>query len=322
MRRGWIALAVLAALALTVGGVVGRRALSLPVAAEPADVPVASVPPAAGTRAAPAAAARDSLRDTAVDGAIALDAAGKPRPDRAMRRLFDYFLTRLGERTPAQIRDALRLHLQPQLSAAALAQVLAWFDAYVALERESAALGVSQDLAADLRQRRELRRRRLGEAIAQAWYGEDERRLQLALAKQALAREAGLTPAQREQRLAELQAASGLPPDPTRDESQAVALAMQQSAQFEAQGVAPQQRYAQREAAFGAAAAQRLAELDARRERWNARLADYRAQRQRVLADTALDAAQRQARLDALLAPFDEAERRRLLAQTRRAAPP
>lgn len=318
MLRFTLALLLAAAVAVVLG-LSGWRREAAPARA--------SVPPAATAKAvadaltgrphAAATSAGDSLRGTAVDGALTLNAAGKAVPDRAMRRLFDYFLTRLGERSPATIRDDLRRHLQPRVGAAALAQVLAWFDAYVALERESAALDTGRDLRADLERRRDLRRRRLGATVAQAWYGEEERRLEHAIARRALLHDRRLTPAQRAVRLHELDAAYGLAADPTRTESDTVARAMRQSAQFEAQGAEPERRYVEREAAFGPEAAQRLAELDQRRAQWNRRVAVYRAGRERVLADRSLDAAQRQARLATLLAPFDARERLRIEALTR-----
>lgn len=318
MLRFTLALMLAAAVALALG-LSGWRREAAPSRASVPSTATAKAAAAAqtGPARASAAAAGDSLRGTAVDGALTLNAAGKAVPDRAMRRLFDYFLTRLGEREPAAIRDDLRRYLQPRVGAAVQAQVLAWFDAYVALERESAALDTGSDLRADLERRRELRRRRLGAAVAQAWYGEDERRLEHAIARQALLHDRRLTPAQRAVRLHELDAAHGLDADPTRTESDAVARAMRQSAQFEAQGAAPERRYAEREAAFGAEVALRLAELDQRRAQWNRRVAAYRAGRERVLADRGLDAAQREARLAALLAPFDARERLRIEALTR-----
>lgn len=318
MLRFTLALMLAAAVALVLGLSGWRRDAAPTRAAGPSAASVQAALAAQRGRAhAPVGAQDDSLRDTAVDGALTLNAAGKAVPDRAMRRLFDYFLTRLGERSPAEIRDDLRRHLRPRVGAAVLAQVLAWFDAYVALERESAALDTGSDLRADLERRRELRRRRLGATVAQAWYGEEERRLEHAIARQALLHDRRLTPAQRAVRLRELDVAYGLDADPTRTESDAVALAMRQSAQFEAQGAAPGRRYAEREAAFGPEAAQRLAELDQRRAQWNRRVAAYRAGRERVLADRSLDAAQRQVRLAALLAPFDARERLRIEALTR-----
>lgn len=318
MLRFTLALMLAAAVALVLGLSGWRRDAAPTRATGPSAASVqATLDAQRGRTRAAVGAAGDSLRDTAVDGALTLNAAGKAVPDRTMRRLFDYFLTRLGEREPAAIRDDLRRHLQPRVGAAVQAQVLAWFDAYVALERESAALDTGSDLRADLERRRELRRRRLGATVAQAWYGEDERRLEHAISRQALLHDRRLTPAQRAVRLQELDAAHGLDADPTRTESDTVARAMRQSAQFEAQGAAPERRYAERQAAFGPEAAQRLAELDQRRAQWNRRVATYRAGRERVLADRGLDAAQREARLAALLAPFDARERRRIEALTR-----
>ncbi|KRD72764.1 lipase secretion chaperone [Lysobacter sp. Root983] len=318
MLRFTLVLMLAAGLALVLG-LSGRSRETTPALtpAPPSAAANAAADARMGRPPAAAAAADDSLRGTGVDGGLTLNAAGKAVPDRAMRRLFDYFLTRLGERSPATIRDDLRRHLQPRVGAAVLAQVLAWFDAYVALERESAALGASGDLSADLQRRRELRRRRLGATVAQAWYGEDERRLEHAIARQALQRDRGLAPAQRATRLRELDAAYGLDLDATRTEGDTVALAMRQSARFEAEGAAPERRYAEREAAFGREAAQRLGELDLRRAQWNRRVAAYRVARSQVLADRGLSAAQRQARLAALLAPFDARERLRIEALTR-----
>lgn len=259
----------------------------------------------------------DSLHGTTVDGAITLDAAGRAQPDRAMRRMFDHFLTRLGERDLHVIRDDVRRHLQPRLAPSALAQTLTWFDRYVALEQESAALGVSGDPRADLQQRRALRQRRLGGEVATAWYGEDERQAEHALARQALAGDRSLDSDTRRERLAELEREQGAAQDATRTASDTVALAMAQSRRFAAAATPSSQRWAEREALFGAEAAGRLAALDTRRAEWNARVDAYRTQRQRILVDSRLSAAQRARALDALLAPFTPNERLRVDALTR-----
>ncbi|RNF86026.1 lipase secretion chaperone [Montanilutibacter psychrotolerans] len=324
MRRRWLiplAACVLAAGLIAVIGLGSASADGAVAAASSAGVAGRQAPdrlplPAAGPGER-AEARRDSLQGTSVDGAITLDAAGKPVPDRAMRRLFDYFLTRLGERDLAAIRDDVRRHLQPRLGPAALAQVLAWFDRYVVLERESAALGVGGDLRADLQRRHALRRRHLGDAVALAWYGEDERALAVAIARREVLRDPALSPQQRAERLAQLDRASGAASDATRTESQLVELVREQSALFDAQATSPAQRMAEREALFGVAAARRLATLDARRAQWDGRVSAYRDQRRRLLADTSLSAAERQRRVDGLLAGFTGNERRRVEALAR-----
>lgn len=259
--------------------------------------------PAAGI-----AAQRDALRDTQVDGAITLDAAGRPVADRAMRRLFDYFLIRIGERDLAGVRSDVQQHLRGQLAPAALAQVMAWFDAYVSLQRESAALGATDDLQADLQRRHELRRKRLGDAMAEAWFGEEERDAAYAIARRAVLRDPALDAASRKARLATLAKEYG-----RDEETDAAQLAIDVEALLDARQASASQRFAEREAMFGKDAAQRLADLDASRAQWNARIADFRARRDGILAHHGLSEAQRKEQVDALLSAFTPEERPRVL---------
>jgi lipase chaperone LimK len=261
-----------------------------------------------------AVVAGDSLRDTDVDGVVRLDAQGQPIPDRELRRLFDYFLSRSGEQSPEAIRSALLEHLQSRLAPPALATVLAWFDAYLLLEHDSVTLAqAGDDREHTFARVRSLRRERLGEALADAWYAEEERAFELADARSKLLAERGLSETERNRRLAELNAMSA---DAAPQAAQLDA-ALRQNREFELAGVDAATRYAEREAQFGAQAAQRLGELDQRRAQWQLRLRSYAAQRQSVLADNALSQSQRQQRLDALLARFDANEQRRVDALTR-----
>lgn len=321
-----LAMAAVAVLAIAavfaVGGVLERPLLlSAPVVSSGVGGKLSD--PDAETAAAaqtPAAAAHDSPRDTGVDGAATLDASGRPRADRALRRLFDYFLARSGEQAPEAIRSALALHLHAQLPPPALATVLAWFDAYVALERDSIALARAGGGAeAAFERLRTLRRERLGDELAQAFYAQDEadydRARQRGLAREALLAQPGLDAGERARRLAELDREAAA--EPALQASAELDAAMEQSRRFERDGASAGERYAERETRYGAAAAQRLAELDPRRAQWQLRLRSYAAQRQRLLADGGLDEAQRRRRLDALLAGFDPNERRRLDALAR-----
>lgn len=268
---------------------------------------------------APAPSSNDSLRDTQVDGALRLDTSGQPVPDRELRRLFDYFLARSGEQSPEAIRSALLGHLQGQsLRADALATVLAWFDAYVALERDSVAIAQREtEPVAAMARVRALRRERLGQVLADSWYAQEERDYDRADARRKLWADRGLDPAERERRLAELDADL----DPQQREMQAQSaqldVAMQQSREFERNRTDAGTRFSQREALYGHDAAQRLAELDQRKAQWNDRVRSYAAQRQRVLADVDLSDAQRQQRLSGLMQGFDPNERRRVDALTR-----
>lgn len=245
---------------------------------------------------------RDALRGTAVDGAVHLDAQGRPLADRALRRLFDHFLIRTGELPPAHIREALRQHLRTRLTAAALARVLAWFDVYLAVQQECAALPASGDPLADLERRRAMRIRRLGPAVAQAWFGAEDAALAEAIARrQARAGGETLVP--------------GGAPDDIDDPQARAALDVQ--AWVEHQRLDRAARARLREELWGAPAARRLAALDARRAQWRQRLQQYARARARLMDDPSLDDSQRQRALERLLEPFDANERLRVDVLTR-----
>lgn len=283
---------------------------------------LASAPKAAASNAAarlPQAAPvvpEDSLRGTEVDGQIRLDAAGNLVADRELRRLFDYFLARLGERSPEQIRADLLawLQLQTALSADVRAATLQLFDRYVELQRASAALGRRDDLAADLERLRELRRRELGGELARAWFGEEEDYAALTAQRLALSRDGGLDAATRSARLAELDARLDPQQREARAQSTDFQLALAQSAQMEAQQLSPEQRTQQRSELWGEAAAQRLGDLDQQELDWNSRLRTYARAREQLLADSALAPSVREVKLQKLLQGFSEEERRRVLA--------
>lgn len=278
------------------------------------DEPVASSaaqrPPQSGTTAR-----EDSLRGTDVDGGVRLDANGRLVADRELRRLFDYFLARLGERSPEQIRADLLawLQTQPQLDATARAEVTRLFDRYVELQRASAALGRSSDLRADLQRLRELRKRELGIELARTWFGEEQDYAEQTLARLALASDASLDAQTRAQRLAELDRQQDPQQRAAREASTDFQLAVAQSEQLAATDASAQQRAQQRRELWGEEAAVRLAELDQQEASWQLRLSAYAQAREHLFADRGLTPQQREIRLERLLGDFSEAERRRVL---------
>lgn len=265
---------------------------------------------------------QDSLRGTEVDGAVHVDADGRLIGDRDLRQLFDYHLTRLGEEPLEAIRARLQDYLQQRVGAAVVAQALTRFDAYVALQQEIATLRAGDDPRADALRLHALHRRYLGDALADAWYGEEERRLDYTLSRRELLHDSRLSAAERSARLQALDA--GLDPA-TRAmmvEADASTLAMEQSDDFAARNVPPAQRFEEREALFGREAAQRLAALDTQQAQWDERLRNYATQRRQLLAQHDLSDAQRAQALQRLLAGFDPNDRRRVEMLTRNDALP
>lgn len=323
VRRTQLLGAAAVAAALTLGWSLRDRAAPSPARAAAADEArrPARAAPAHGDAATPAheGAARDSLRGTRPDGGVRVDARGRPLADLGLRRLFDYFLARLGERDAQAIRADLAAYLRPGLSAAALAQVLAWFDSYVALERAASALArEGGDPRQAVTRLRELRRERMGGEIAEAWWGEEDRYLDYTLAREDLLADPGLGDGERAARAAALDDALPAPRREQQRQDDAAARLLAEGNDYAARGVDPAQRYAERARAYGEPAARRLAELDARQAQWQARLQAFAAQRRAILADPASAPAQREQALAALMASrFDARERLRVDALAR-----
>ncbi len=239
------------------------------------------------TRTDPDRVLRDgSLRGTTVDGGVTIGFAGRVDPDAALRRLFDYYLSLLGETDLDGIRQLLREDLQQRpLDAGQQAAVMALFARYVAYQQARTALAApgGGDLAARLAQDRALRERLLGPALAQALYPTDD-------ADDA--------------RLLRQLAHADTPDDAAADERALTHVAgtiQAQTDQLAAASLTPAQRHAERAASWGNAAADRLDALDRQRARWQQRLDAFAAEASAVRGDPSLDEAQRRAALQQLL---------------------
>ncbi|MES1940085.1 lipase chaperone [Salinisphaera sp. T5B8] len=79
------------------------------------------------------------------------------------------------------------------------------------------------------------------------------------------------------------------------------------------QGASDAEIRERREALLGPQAAQRLEQIDAQRAQWQQRVADYSAERARILANDGLAPDDRERAIEALRqARFNDAERRRI----------
>ena len=325
-RRRAVAAVAVAAVAVVVLAVLGIAATAggwraLHRGADASPVADAHAPAATDIGATPASAAQDagfsmarsSLRGSEVDGGLAFDATGHVVPDLAMRRLFDYFLSLVGERDPAQIRDLLRTFLQSRYDVARAAEALAYFDRYVAYlarlaEARLDALASPQDR---FDRTVALRRDLLGETMATAFFADEEARGRLTLARMRIAGDTALSADEKARRLAALDADAGYT---QRQEADTASLVAAQDGELARTHADPRQRAEAREALWGREAAERLAALDDARARWDARVADYLQARARIDADPRRSPADRARAVAALRAErFDAAEQRRIV---------
>ncbi len=304
---------------MRVAGVVGAAALVLiglrglpmaaPRVAEPA--PASDVKPAAVS----------SLAGTTPDGAAIATAGNALVLDPALIRLFDYYLTTVGERPISAIQAQVEHDLDGRLAPRAARQAKDLFARYVqfktALQAQHAAkpTGRSVDvLRAGLRMMLALRATYFTEAESQALFGPQDAEASAALARMAIEQDPALDAQQRRERLAALDARLPANVRAEREAPLAVVHLEEAAQQIRAQGGSEDDVYRMRAAATSPAAANRLADVDRDEAAWKARIAMYQAQRGALLSAPGSDADRQAAMSDLRNRLFTPEEQRRLAA--------
>jgi lipase chaperone LimK len=305
-------------LALTgVAGVVAAAALAVMVLqGMPGPAPRAD-PPAPASDATPVAAS--SLAGTTPDGAATTSADAALVPDPALIRLFDYYLTTVGERPLSAIQAQVEHELDARLAPLAARQAKDLFGRYLqfktALKDQRPAKPGARSvdtLREGLRRMLALRASYFRDAESQALFGPQDAEASAALERMAIEQDPALDAQQRRERLAALDAR--LPASVRADRAAPLAVVHLEEAaqQIRAQGGSEDDVYRMRAAATSPEAANRLADLDRDEAAWKARIATYQAQRGAVLAAPGSDA-DRQAALGVLRNRlFTPEEQRRL----------
>ena len=307
--RMWVA-GVVGATALVVIGLQGLPSAT-PRAVEPAAAPPADARPLAAT----------SLAGTTPDGAATAAADQSLVLDPALIRLFDYWLTTVGERPLLAIRSDVDHDLDGRLGPHAAGQAKKLFARYVDFktalkaQRPAKATGRSVDILREgLRTMLALRAVYFTEAESQALFGPQDAEASSALARMAIEQDPSLDVAQRRERLAALDARLPASVRAEREAPLAVVHLEEAAQQLRAQGGGEDDVYRMRAAATSPEAANRLADLDRDEAAWKARIATYQSQRSAVLSTPASDA-DRAASMSALRNRlFTPEEQRRLAA--------
>ena len=274
----------------------------------------AGTAPGTGSDAAKNPLKVGSLRGTEVDGEVRFAADGSVIPDAGLRRLFDYFLSTMGETDPAGVRGLLRTYLQSRFDVTRTERVLAVFDRYVAYQRAlmDAPGARSSDPAVRFAEARRLRRSLLGEAMAEGFFAEEEALAELSLKRRDIVADPALSAERKRALLDALDREAGYE---ARADAEVADLAARQAEDIERRGLDAAQRQAERSALWGPEAAERLAALDAQQADWDARVLRYIEARNRLLQDTRLAPAQRAQQIAALRARmFTAPEQRRIAA--------
>lgn len=247
--------------------------------------------------AAPAAAQQNlfpfvrSLQDTYPDGALKVDATEALVADAELRRLFDYYLAAVGEKSVDEIRAEIERELERRLKPAAAAEAKRLLARYLDYKRELVAVEKNPQSAGTglqaIRQRfaamQQARSRFFSAAESQAMFGFDDAYDMDALARLEISQDPTLDEQQKREKLAALDAA--LPPAlrEAREAPLQIVKLEQAAQRMREEGASDDEVYRMRAAALSPEAAARLAEADQEDAAWKSRIGAYLAERSRLL---------------------------------------
>ena len=236
-----------------------------------------------------------SMEGTRPDGDIRQDAADQLVVNAELGHLFDYYLAGLGEQSLAAIQAEIGRELDRRLRPSAAAQAKLLLEHYLQYKR--ALVDVERGLtpadapasapAAAARQRLEamqrLRHDYFTEQEITGLFADSDAYDSAAIARMEIMADTSLTPEQRKQKLAALDAR--LPASVREDrEAPTRVLRLEESVQqARAKGADDNEVYRLRAAALSPAAAARLADLDREQADWKRRISDYQAQRKQLM---------------------------------------
>ncbi len=280
----------------------------------------------------PAAAQADpfpfvrSLAGTSPDAELHADSSDALVVDAALGRLFDYYLSALGEKSLDAIRAEIEAELGRRLKQPAAAEARRLMGRY--LDYKRALVGVEVKLekltsSVDAARERmvamqEIRARFFSLTESQGLFGLDDAYNADAIARMELSQNTALPATEKEHQLAELDA--HLPPAlrEARDAPRQVIQLEQAVAKLRAAGGSDDEVYRLRAATLTPEAANRLSDLDRDETRWQQRIAQYLSERKALLADRGAPGADRQVDLHRLRdAEFSIEEQPRLVAYER-----
>ncbi|MGM8872424.1 lipase secretion chaperone [Psychrobacter sp. 2Y5] len=270
-----------------------------------------------------------SLQGTDVDGEIIIDENKQLVVTEGLRRLFDYFLSALGEESEATIYARVESYIRYHTPEPAASQAVAIFDQYVAylkaipdIEKRYGNLQLQAtksgqlDLNAVAQQRQDvaqLRQQFFAQETIVAFFGSEEEYDNYSMEMVRINQNQQLSEAQKQ--AARQDYISRMPDNTIKAniEQQAnLSELMARTKQMKAKGASPEALYNMRRELVGEAAAKRLAQVDQQDANFDQRFQQLQRQKQQILAQTA-DKAQAQTQITQLEKQlFDDAERKRL----------
>ena len=257
-----------------------RPRVAAPAAARPSADPTADP-------AAPPPLPR-SLAGTDVDDALRVDDQGRLVLGPEVIRFFNYFFSATGEETDEAIRARVLAAIRERLDEPAAGQAVALLDKYMSLRQaardQKDGLGSEAEPSARLEAIRRLRREHFTEDEASALFGAEEQEDAVAAAKSEIARDPKLSPEERAEKIAALDAELPEEARKAREESRQPLNQQAEEASLRAAGATDEEIRQHRVATVGVEAADRLQDLDQQRADFQQRVDAFRQERARLVA--------------------------------------
>lgn len=254
-----------------------------------------------------------SLADTQPPATPLLDAEGNVQRNRELRDIFDYFLSLSGEQHDEDIHRLIEAYLAQHLPPHAVMQAMATFAQYQTLNQRLNVLSQTlegDDLQTKLQQVAALRRDILGEALATAFFGEEEAYDRYSLEMLAQANAGDDTPHATSVNTNSINALESLPEglrDRQRERLQQQHL-LEGTQRLEKAGASAAELYQFHLLNGNAGIAERFQALAAQREHWQQRFTAFQRQRESI-TQLPLSSEEKTTRINQLLAEsFNETE--------------
>ena len=228
-----------------------------------------------------------SLQGTRVDGQLLVNANGDLVINPAVRQVFDYFLTAVGEEPLEDIQARLAGYLSEQLPPQAARQAWTIYQQYMALREAMEQLPEHDGSVAAMRQaitqRHDMQQAYLGPEVADAFYGLDMTYDRYMIGQQAVRENDNLTSVERDQQLAALEQNLPAGLQQMLNETRAPIRLQQRTREMREQGASEAEIRALREQTFGPQAAERFEALEQQRQDWEQRYQAYRQERLQLI---------------------------------------
>lgn len=250
-----------------------------------------------------------SLEGTRPDGDIKVGAGDALVVDAELRRLFDYYLAAVGEKSLDAIRAEIERELERRLQPGAAMEAKRLLARYLDYKRELVEVEKNPQLAGSaieaIRSRfaamQQVRGRFFSAKENEGLFGFEDAYDMDAVARLEISQDTSLTGKQKQEKLAALDAAMSPALREAHEAPQQIIRLEEAAQKMRAQGAGEDAVYRMRAAALSPEAAARLAEVDQEDALWKNRIANYLAERNTFVARNAnLPDADRQTALQQL----------------------